>query len=71
MEFSWVRFFGWNFTLMLTFTGKQIPISHIVDSLIPTVSMCGDVSVEANFGDDQQAKPFRYDIEKCPGLVLD
>jgi hypothetical protein len=29
--------------------------------------MLGNVSVEANFGNDL-AKPFKYDIEKCPGL---
>jgi hypothetical protein len=55
---------------MLNFTGKQIEISPSLDLLVPTVNL-RDVSVEANFGDDRRAKPFRYDIEKCPGLVLD
>jgi hypothetical protein len=30
-----------------------------------------NVSLEANFGDDQQAKPFKYDIGKCPGIVFE
>jgi hypothetical protein len=55
---------------LTNFTGKLIEISPSVDLLIPTVNL-RDVSVEANFGDDQRAKPFRYDIDKCPGLVLD
>jgi hypothetical protein len=41
-----------------------------VDLLIPTVSI-RYLSVEANFGDDQRAKPFKYDIQKCTGLVFD
>jgi hypothetical protein len=28
------------------------------------------VTLQTNFGDDP-AKPFKYDIEKCPGLGLD
>jgi hypothetical protein len=32
--------------------------------------MDGSASIEANFGDDS-AKPFKYDIEKCPGLVFE
>jgi hypothetical protein len=57
---------------ILIFTGKQIPISPTGDILIPTVSM-RYAFVETNFGIDQhqEAKPFKYDIEKCPGLVLD
>jgi hypothetical protein len=31
--------------------------------------MLMDGSVEANFG-DESAKPFKYDIEKFPGMVL-
>jgi hypothetical protein len=31
--------------------------------------MC-NISVEANFGTDP-AKPFEYDIEKCPGMGYD
>jgi hypothetical protein len=27
-------------------------------------------SVEANFGDNLATKPFKYDIEQCPGLVF-
>jgi hypothetical protein len=70
MEFSWVSLLDGISSQMLTFTGKQIPINPTVDFLIPTVSI-RDILVEANFGDDQQAKPFKYDIGKCPGLVLD
>jgi hypothetical protein len=29
-----------------------------------------DMTLHTNFGDDP-AKPFKYDIEKCPGLGLD
>jgi hypothetical protein len=36
--------------------------------LVPTISM-KDASLEANFGNDLLAKPFKYDIENCPGLV--
>jgi hypothetical protein len=32
--------------------------------------MDGNGSVAANFGDDS-AKPFKYDIEKCPGMGFD
>jgi hypothetical protein len=31
--------------------------------------MLMDGSVEANFG-DESAKPFKYDIKKCPGMVF-
>jgi hypothetical protein len=42
-----------------------------VDSLYPTVSLAGrNVSVEANFGDNL-AIPFKFDIEKCPGIVFE
>jgi hypothetical protein len=40
-----------------------------MDQLYPTVSIC-EMSVKANFGDDP-AKPFKYDIEKCPGMVFE
>jgi hypothetical protein len=63
--------------LIVTFTGKQIPMKSIVNPLYPTVSLYGSgddgynhISVEANFGDDS-AKPFKYDIKKCPGMVFD
>jgi hypothetical protein len=55
--------------LILNFIGKKIPIGNPGDSLYPTVRLC-DASVEANFGDDS-AKPFRYDIDKCPGLDME
>jgi hypothetical protein len=50
---------------IMKFTEKQIPINSTVDILYPTVSMLGNVSVEANFGDDL-SKPFKYDINKFP-----
>jgi hypothetical protein len=31
--------------------------------------MYGHNSIEANFGNDP-AKPFSYDIKKCPGMVF-
>jgi hypothetical protein len=42
-----------------------------MDPLYPTLSMYGDknVSAEANFGSNP-AKPFSYDIKKCPGMVF-
>jgi hypothetical protein len=49
---------------IVKFTGKPIPICPTVDTLFPTVSMDGNISIEANFGDDS-AKPFKYDIKKC------
>jgi hypothetical protein len=52
------------------FTGKQIPIYPSVDCLFPTVQMTS-LSLEVNFGGDQQAKPFKYDIGQCVGLDLD
>jgi hypothetical protein len=52
------------------FTGREIPINPTVNSLYPTVTIHGYGSVEANFGDDL-AKPFSYDIDKCPGLNLE
>jgi hypothetical protein len=56
---------------IVKFTGKQIPINPTVNALYPTITLKGKVSVEANFGEDRQAKPFKYDIKKFPGLVLD
>jgi hypothetical protein len=29
-----------------------------------------EMSFKANFGNDP-AKPFKYDIEKCPGMVFE
>jgi hypothetical protein len=31
--------------------------------------MAGSAEVEANFGDDA-AKPFKYDVKTCPGMVF-
>jgi hypothetical protein len=55
---------------IVKFTGNPIPINPTVDILYPTVSMAGNASVEANFGDDS-AKPFQYDINKCSGLMFE
>jgi hypothetical protein len=41
-----------------------------VDRLYPTVSIFGS-SVEANFGDNLVAKPFKFDVDKFPGLVFE
>jgi hypothetical protein len=53
---------------------RSIPIPRTqhnpsVDYLFPTVCM-RNFTLEANFGDDE-AKPFVYDVETCPGLVLE
>jgi hypothetical protein len=50
--------------------GKQIPINPTVDRLYPTAYL-NDVSVEANFGNNLVDKPFKFDIDKCPGLVFE
>jgi hypothetical protein len=52
------------------FTGKETPINSMVDTLYPTISMDGNATVEVNFGENL-AKPFSYDIKKCPGMVLE
>jgi hypothetical protein len=42
-----------------------------VDYLFPTVTLWDEMSsIEANFGDNP-AKPFAYDIQKCPGMGLE
>jgi hypothetical protein len=33
--------------------------------------MYEDESLVANFGGDLEEKPFKYDIEKCEGLVFE
>jgi hypothetical protein len=40
-----------------------------VDRLFPTVHLFANTLLEANFGNDP-AKPFKYDIQNCPGLDL-
>jgi hypothetical protein len=50
-------------------TGKPIPISPSVHRLYPTVTMGKYMSLEANFGDNP-AKPFSFDIAKCPNLIF-
>jgi hypothetical protein len=44
----------------------------MADCLYPIVIMeaNSNMHLQTNFGDDP-AKPFKYDIEKCPGLGLD
>jgi hypothetical protein len=51
------------------YSDRQFPIEPTVDHLVPTVTMW-DMSMEANFGDNP-AKPFEYDIKKCPGMGLE
>jgi hypothetical protein len=41
----------------------------MVDRLFPTILISMYVSLEANFGDDP-AKPFAYEIKKCPVMGL-
>jgi hypothetical protein len=52
----------------LFLTGKKITINHSVADfrLYPTVHM-RNCLLKFNFGGDK-AKPFKYDIGKCPGL---
>jgi hypothetical protein len=50
------------------FSGKQIPISSPSDYLTPTIRV-KKINVEVNFGDNP-AKPFKFDINKCQGLVF-
>jgi hypothetical protein len=46
---------------------KKIAISPVENCLLPTIKIGGDLSLEANFGDDS-TKPFKFDILKCPEL---
>jgi hypothetical protein len=55
--------------MLYDFTGQQIPIDPSGNRLFPTVCMT-KVKLKANFGDNP-AKPFKYDIKKCPGLVFE
>jgi hypothetical protein len=50
---------------IVKFSGNQMfPINPTIGYLYPTVTVCGNFSIEANFGDNA-AKPFCYDINKC------
>jgi hypothetical protein len=52
------------------FTGKPIQIDDpTVNTLCPTVSIYGNLSVEANFGDDS-TKPFKCDLVKCAAEIF-
>jgi hypothetical protein len=71
MDFYWVSFFvipDFN-DLVNCKIGKQIPIKSTITTLYPTISMHGNVSVEANFGDDL-AMPFKYDINNLQHFEL-
>jgi hypothetical protein len=48
----------------LQFTGGPILISTKLDRLYPTVAIQGNVSVEANFGENLAVKPFKFEIDK-------
>jgi hypothetical protein len=51
----------------LKFAGKQFPIVHTASAVLyPCVQLNRNVTVEANFGQ----KPFKYNIDECPGLQL-
>jgi hypothetical protein len=54
----------------VNFTGNPLPIKLPLHQLYPTTSVQINSSVEANFGTDS-AKPFEYDIDKCPGMVFE
>jgi cyanate lyase len=77
MDFYWVNKINDLINiLVIKITGKQTPIKPTVDRLYPTVSLYGNLhgktsAVEGNFGDNLVAKPFEYDIRKCPGLVFE
>jgi hypothetical protein len=53
-------------------SGQPTPIKHPAKDvcLHPTLGVTENVSLEANFGDDP-AKQFKYDVNKCPGLVFE
>jgi hypothetical protein len=59
--------FQCGMNLKPNFSGKPIPINPSIDCLIPTASLL-NCSVEANFGDNLVKKPFKFDINECPGL---
>jgi hypothetical protein len=52
------------------FSGKPIPINPAIDCLIPTACMLNCL-VKANFGANLVKKPFKFDMNKCPGLEFD
>jgi hypothetical protein len=63
--------FSSGIPIVYCFPGKQIQIKPLTDFVYPMVLMrdFADMTLKTNFGDDPD-KPFKYDIEKCPGLGL-
>jgi hypothetical protein len=50
------------------FAGKQMPIMPMGSNyLTPTVCLNKNAILDGNFG----AKPFRYNIDECPGMLLE
>jgi hypothetical protein len=68
-EFLFKMHLNSEFYSNLNPTGKPIPIKPVIHGLYPTVTIGKNTSLEANFGDDP-AKPFSFDITKCPRLVF-
>jgi hypothetical protein len=52
------------------FAGAPILISPTVDRLYPTVAIHGNVSVEANFGENRVVKPFKFELDKYLASVF-
>jgi hypothetical protein len=50
------------------FAGKQMPIMPLESNyLTPTMCLNKNVTLEGNFG----AKPFKYNIDECPGMLFE
>jgi hypothetical protein len=72
MALFWVCLFHIKLSAQYKFTGKQIPIMRpTAICLYPAVTLWHPISLRANFGDDLENHPFKYDIEKCPGLIFE
>jgi hypothetical protein len=64
------NFYNLSFdNVFLNITGKH-PITPTVNRLYPTV-VTWRTDMEANFGGNLVEKPFKYDIDKCEGLVFE
>jgi hypothetical protein len=75
MSFKWVSLamgkLDKKLCLVLWFTGEQIPITPSSrKSPIPNSLHNKSYKLKANFGDNP-AKPFKYDIKKCPRLMFE